>query len=211
LVEIAVLSPAEALQRLSSGDSGLTANDAASRLKTIGLNEVAHEARQTILFEIFTRANNPLNILLLTLAASSYFLGDHRAAFVIAVMVALSISLGFIQEHRSSVAASALRRMVQNKATVLRHGGPGPQGDDVPIGQVVAGDIVLLSVGDMVPAVVRLISVKDLFVNQSRVRPAPNHLLAAARLDPVCLCGTHPRHEVVVQPQIRPRLMRVAV
>ena len=107
-------------------------------------------------------------MLLLTLAVVSYFLSDQRAAIVIAVMVLLSVSLGFFQEHRSTKAADALRRMVQNKATVRRQDGGTSEGHtDVPIGQIVPGDIVLLSAGDMIPADVRLISAKDLFINQS--------------------------------------------
>ena len=83
-------------------------------------------------------------------------------------MVALSISLGFIQEHRSNKAADALRRMVLIKATVRRQvTGAAQEHAEVPIEQLVPGDIVLLSAGDMIPADLRLISAKDLFVNQS--------------------------------------------
>ena len=138
------------------------------RLHSVGPNEVAHEARHTVLGEILSRSVNPLNVLLLTLAAASYFIGDARAAIVIAIMVLLSVSLGFFQEHRSTRAAEALRRMVQNNATVRRPGSGGEHAQtDVPIGQVVPGDIVLLSAGDMIPADLRLISAKDLFINQS--------------------------------------------
>ena len=178
LGEIALLSPDEAMHRLGSAAGGLTTTEAGARLQSVGANEVAHEARQTILAEIISRSVNPLNVLLLVLAAVSFFVGDQRAAIVIAIMVALSISLGFVQEHRSTKDADALRRMVQNKATVLRHGGSADLGSgndgskdpvhsDIPIGQLVPGDIVLLSAGDMIPADVRLISSKDLFVNQS--------------------------------------------
>ena len=138
------------------------------RLHSVGPNEVAHEARHTVLGEILSRSVNPLNVLLLTLAAASYFIGDARAAIVIAIMVLLSVSLGFFQEHRSTRAAEALRRMVENNATVRRPGSGGEHAQtDVPIGQVVPGDIVLLSAGDMIPADLRLISAKDLFINQS--------------------------------------------
>jgi Mg2+-importing ATPase len=83
-------------------------------------------------------------------------------------MVLLSVSLGFFQEHRSTKAADALRRMVQANATVRRHDGGDAQGrSDVPIRQVVPGDIVFLSAGNMIPADVRLISATDLFINQS--------------------------------------------
>ena len=109
-----------------------------------------------------------MNLLLLSLATTSYFLGDQRAAIVIAVMVLLSISLSFIQEHRSNNAADKLQRMVSITATVRRQGGAEAHDHiDVPIEQLVPGDIVLLSAGDMIPANLRLISAKDLFINQS--------------------------------------------
>ena len=168
LAGVAGCSPEEALQRLGSSAEGLTTVEVATRLRSVGLNEVAHEVRHTILVEIISRSINPLNLLLLMLAATSYVLGDQRAAVVIAVMVVLSVSLGFYQEHRSTKAADALRRMVQNKATLRRQASAGAAGHgDVPIGQVVPGDIVMLSAGDMIPADIRLISAKDLFVNQS--------------------------------------------
>ena len=121
-------SPDEALQRLGSSANGLTTEEAEARLRSVGPNEVAHEVRHTILGEIISRSINPLNLLLLTLAAASYFIGDQRAAIVIAVMVLLSVSLGFFQEHRSTKAADALRRMVQTNATVRRQDGGTAQG-----------------------------------------------------------------------------------
>src|SRR6478752_158069 len=138
--------------RFSPRPPGPTAGSATSSVTS---NEVAHEARHTILVEIISRSINPLNVLLLTLAAVSYLLGDQRAAIVIAIMVLLSVSLGFFEEHRSTKAADALRRMVQTKATVRRQD-RGPGHGDVAIGQVVPGDIVLLSAGDMIPADIRL-------------------------------------------------------
>jgi Mg2+-importing ATPase len=168
LGEVAHCSSEEALQRLGSSATGLMTQEAEARLRSVGANEVAHEMRHTILGEIISRSMNPLNLLLLTLAAASYFIGDQRAAFVIAAMVLLSVSLGFFQEHRSTKAADALRRMVQTNATVRRQDGGTADGhSDVPIGQLVPGDIVLLSAGDMIPSDVRLISANDLFVNQS--------------------------------------------
>ena len=168
LNELAACPADEVLGRLVTSVDGLTTTEAGARLIAMGPNEVAHEARHTVLVEITTRSINPLNLLLLSLAAVSYVLGDHRAAMVIAVMVLLSVSLGFFQEHRSTKAADALRRMVQNKATVRRLTGTTANGpSELPIAQLVPGDIVLLSAGDMIPADVRLISAKDLFINQS--------------------------------------------
>ena len=150
-----------------------------------GPNQVAHQARHTILGELVGRSINPLNILLLSLATASYFLGDQRAAIVIAVMVVLSISLSFIQEHRSNNAADKLQRMVSITATVRRQTGAEAHDHvDVPIEQLVPGDIVLLSAGDMIPADLRLISAKDLFLNQSTLtgEAMPLEKVAAAHV-----------------------------
>ena len=92
------------------------------RLRSVGPNQVAHQAHHTIVSEVVGRSINPLNALLLSLAAACYFLSDQRAAIVIAVMVVLSVSLGFLQEHRSNNAADALRRMVLTTATLRRRG-----------------------------------------------------------------------------------------
>ena len=202
LGDVARYSPDEAMQRLGSEKNGLSNSEVDIRLRKFGANEIAREARHTVPGEILSRSINPLNILLLVLAATSFAVGDSRAATVIAVMVLLSISLGFYQEHRSTKAAEALRRMVQNKATVRRQNGPDPQGHaDVPIGQIVPGDIVLLSAGDMIPADIRLISAKDLFINQSALTgeamPLEKHAgsqLAAAEtpfdLPNICFMGS---------------------
>ena len=185
LGEIACLSSDDSLRRLSSTASGLTTDQVAERLRSAGLNQVAHQARHTILGELIGRSINPLNLLLLSLATASYFLGDQRAAIVIAVMVLLSISLSFIQEHRSNNAADKLQRMVSINATVRRQASAEAHDHvDVPIEQLVPGDIVLLSAGDMIPADLRLISAKDLFVNQSTLtgEAMPLEKVAAAHI-----------------------------
>jgi P-type Mg2+ transporter len=167
LREVARLSQAEALQRLRSAPDGLAPDEVIKRLRLFGPNQVAQGARHTILGEVAGRSINPLNVLLLALAIVSYFLGDQRAAIVIAVMVVLSVSLGFLQEHRSNKAADELRRMVLTKATLRRRGSGAQEHVDIPIEQIVPGDIVLLSAGDLIPTDIRLISAKDLFINQS--------------------------------------------
>jgi Mg2+-importing ATPase len=155
-------------KRLISSPRGLTAEDARQRLERYGPNLVARESKPTILQEIWGRARNPLNALLLTLAVVSYFLGDVRAALVIAIMVVLAIGTAFIQEHRSNEAAARLRAMVKTTVSVKRRPAAG-DGDfvELPIEQLVPGDIVKLSAGDMIPADLRLLDAKDLFINQS--------------------------------------------
>ncbi len=168
LLALGRLTPAACCASLGSGMTGLTLEDAKRRLKSVGLNLVTRETRPTIVQEIWRRAKNPLNALLLTLAVVSYFLGDVRAAIVIAVMVLLAITTSFFQEHRANQAAASLRAMVKTTASVRRRsvGGDG-QFAEVPIETLVPGDIVQLSAGDMIPADLRLLEAKDLFINQS--------------------------------------------
>jgi Mg2+-importing ATPase len=167
LIDAAIAEPAAFLKQLGTTPAGLTVAAAAQRLSALGPNPVAHERRQSFLRELVGRARNPLNFLLLSLAALSYFLGDKRAAAVIAVMVLLSVSLAFVQEHRSNNAAAKLRAMVRTTATVLRRSGTGEQVLEVPIEQLVPGDVVRLSAGDLVPADVRVLAAKDLFLNEA--------------------------------------------
>ena len=168
LIALSQLSPEPACQRLAANPVGLTEDEAARRLKAHGPNLVAREQKPTILQEIWGRTRNPLNGLLLTLATVSYFLGDLRAALVIVIMVVLSVVTAFIQEHRSNEAAARLRAMVKTTASV-RRGTPTGSLDfaEVPIETLVPGDVVRLSAGDMIPADLRLLEAKDLFVNQS--------------------------------------------
>ena len=105
---------------------------------------------------------NPLVILLLVLAASSFLTGDFRAGSVMLLMVILGVVLRFVQEARADSAAAKLRAMISVHATVLRDGQP----QEVPIGHLVPGDVVQLAAGDMIPADVRLLSCKDLFLIQ---------------------------------------------
>jgi Mg2+-importing ATPase len=185
LARVSRLQPLEACAKLGSALEGLSSAEAAVRLKKFGPNLVARERKATIPQELWSRARNPLNALLLTLASVSYFLGDVRAAVVIAAMVLLAITTAFIQEHRSNEAAARLRAMVHTTASVRR----SPcQSDDpfseIPIDCLVPGDLVRFSAGDMIPADLRLLEAKDLFINQSALTgesmPAEKHAQACA-------------------------------
>ncbi len=168
LAATSCLPPEKVCPKLGSDPQGLSEAEAEARLEAIGPNLVARERRATIPQELWGRARDPLNALLLTLAAISYFLGDIRAAVVIAVMVILAITTAFIQEHRSNKAAARLRAMVHTTASVRRTpcGAEDPF-REIPIERLVPGDVVRLSAGDMIPADLRLLEAKDLFINQS--------------------------------------------
>ncbi|WP_245276335.1 magnesium-translocating P-type ATPase [Methylocapsa aurea] len=159
---------------LRASPDGLDAAEAKARLALVGPNIIAKEGRPSVVKEIWGCAKSPLNALLLSLAVVSYFLGDFRAAVVIAIMVVLAVTTAFIQEHRSNNAAAKLRAMVKTTASVKRRGAAIPAGEDLSQGfseiamdRLVPGDIVRLSAGDMIPADLRLLSAKDLFINQA--------------------------------------------
>jgi P-type Mg2+ transporter len=164
--------PAEALRSLDCSDAGLDEAEAAERLERFGPNQIARERRTGIVYELINRTKNPLNALLLTLSVVSWFLGDARAAVIIAAMVILSIATAFVQEHRSNQAAAKLRALVKTTASVKRRGGSAPASKvegfvEIPMEEIVPGDLVAVSAGDMIPADLRLLSAKDLFINQS--------------------------------------------
>jgi Mg2+-importing ATPase len=168
LAEVSRLPPSDACARAESSLEGLSQTEAAARLAKFGPNLVAREAKATILQELWSRARNPLNALLLSLATVSYFSGDVRAAVVIASMVVLAIVTAFIQEHRSNEAAAKLRAMVHTTASVRRTPNDAKNPFvEIPIEQLVPGDFVRLSAGDIIPAELRLLEAKDLFINQS--------------------------------------------
>ena len=159
----AARTPAEELlQKLQTVSIGLTEAEAEERARVIGPNAVAQEKPQTWPIRLLKIIRNPLVILLTTLSAVSFATGDARAGTVMAMMVVLSVGLRFLQEARADAAAAKLRAMIHVTASVVRDGVP----KEIPLHDLVPGDIVHLSAGDMIPGDVRLLSSKDLFVSQ---------------------------------------------
>src|SRR5579864_6793024 len=151
------------LRELESRPDGLSQAEADSRLKQYGPNEIAREKRQSALMRILSNVKNPLVLLLTALGVLSFLTGDLRAAAVIFVMVVLGVVLRFFQEMRADHDAEKLKAMVSNTATLVR----GGKEAEVPLKMLVPGDIIRLAAGDMVPADVRVLSAKDLFLNQA--------------------------------------------
>lgn len=162
LLETAAREPEEVLQKLHTSKEGLSEEEAGRRLQEYGPNVVAREARHSHIRLLGKALINPLVILLLVIAASSFLTGDFRAGIVVLLMVFLGVVLRFVQEARASSAAAKLQAMISVHATVLRDGQP----QEVPIGHLVPGDVVQLAAGDMIPADVRLLLCKDLFLIQ---------------------------------------------
>jgi Mg2+-importing ATPase len=152
----------ELLLQLRTDRGGLTEAEAGERARTTGPNEVAQEKPQGWPVRLLRIIRNPLVILLATLSAISFATGDARAGTVMAMMVALSVGLRFWQEARADAAAAELKAMIHVTATVVRDG----QAREIPLRDLVPGDVVQLSAGDMIPGDVRVLGSKDLFVSQ---------------------------------------------
>ena len=152
----------ELLRDLRTSLSGLTQAEAEERARTTGPNEVAQERKQGWPIRLLKITRNPLVILLTILSAVSFLTGDARAGSVMAIMVALSVGLRFWQEARADAAAAKLKAMIHVTATVVRDG----VAREIPLRDLVPGDIIKLAAGDMIPGDVRLLSSKDVFVSQ---------------------------------------------
>ena len=159
----------EVLKNLDTSDRGLTETEVQERLEKEGLNEVSHEKAPSWVILLLKNFTNPFTALLICLAVISFFLGELDAVIIILVMVALSVIMRFVQEFRSNKAAEKLKALVSTKATVLRREKEGdePKKQEIDIKYLVAGDIIHLSAGDMLPGDVRLVSAKELYVSQS--------------------------------------------
>ncbi len=142
---------------------GLSGQEAERRLEQYGYNEPAKKKKRRILFQILSRFVNPLVIVLFIIAGFSLFFGERISAILIIIMAFISVFLSFIQEYRAGKEAEKLSEMVRTTATVYRNG----KSKEVNIREIVPGDIVDLFAGDMIPDDLRIISCKDLFINQA--------------------------------------------
>jgi Mg2+-importing ATPase len=216
-------------QRFSSHADGLSAEEADTIRARVGRNEVSADKALSWWRHLWICYRNPFNVLLTLLALVSWLTEDATATLVIGAMVLISTVLRFVQEGRSNRAADRLKEMVSNTATVLRRHVPeyaedvegatsalqqpvaanhsyvhgyGPQRIELPIRDLVPGDIVLLSAGDMIPADLRILAAKDLFVSQAALtgESLPVEKFARSRrpeesnpleLDSLCFMGTN--------------------
>jgi Mg2+-importing ATPase len=162
LLEAASLTSDGVYQRLQSRATGLTAGEAEVRLNTYGPNTVAADGRKSIWLLLWHALINPLVVLLAILSTVSFSTGDARAGIVMSLMIVLGVGLRLIQERKADSTAAKLKGMISVTATVFRDGEP----QELPVAQLVPGDVVKLAAGDMIPADVRILGAKDLFVIQ---------------------------------------------
>ncbi|MBF0153865.1 MAG: magnesium-translocating P-type ATPase [Magnetococcales bacterium] len=185
LVAAARSDPNALLRQLHSHPDGLSAARAELIREQVGPNQIEQEKPLPWWLHLWHCYKTPFDLLLTLLAIISYVTEDMKATIVIGSMVVLSVAIRFWQERKSNIAADKLKAMVSNTATVMRrdlsedaaeearryfdiklHTKPARRGE-VPIAQLVPGDVVLLSAGDMIPGDCRVLLAKDLFVSQA--------------------------------------------
>jgi P-type Mg2+ transporter len=150
-------------QYFLTGEKGLADIEARERLRQYGPNRIPTEVDHGVVFDLLRRFANPLTMLLFVVASLSFFFGGTLSALIITCMILMSVTLSYFQEHRAKKAAAQLHALVQTTCTVVRDGAEA----EIPLVNIVPGDTVKLSSGDIVPADMRILANKDMFVNQS--------------------------------------------
>ncbi len=167
------------LQQLLAGvgstQDGLSSDEASKRLQRFGPNDVTDYQCTPLWLQFLAHFYNPLVIMLLVASVFSMLTGDIASFIIISIIVLLSVTIDFFQELRAENGINALRSSVALKALLLRDAVE----KTLPVTQVVPGDIINLSAGDLIPADGRIITSKDLFINQSMLTgesyPAEKH------------------------------------
>ena len=181
-----------------SSTGGLSATAARAALEQYGPNELSQTPKKTFIRDIYDRLKNPLVIQLLVICFVSLFMGDHRSAVVVGGMIVLSVALSYFQESRSGKAMEDLRAIIETTCTAVRDGKEA----EVPLDELVPGDVVVLQVGSIIPADLIIVSARDFYLNQSALtgESMPVEKMAAAsgaagksvfELENVCFQGAN--------------------
>src|SRR5271157_2333150 len=157
------ISTSELLQKLETTNNGLTGNDALRRLARYGANLLKPPKRSDALALLLGQFKSPIILILFFATGLSFFLRDPADAIIILSIVLASGLLGFWQERGASNAVKKLLSIVQIKAAVVRDG----TSREIPVEEIVPGDIVILNAGDIVPGDGLVYEAKDLFVDEA--------------------------------------------
>jgi Ca2+-transporting ATPase len=157
------LSPEAAFQELISSETGLSQDQAQTRLQLHGPNQIKRKPKDSVLQLLWRQINNPLIWVLLGSGTLAVVLGKMTDGLVVLSVVVINAIIGFIQEFKAGRAIEALSDMVPQNAIVIREG----RNVTVPAVELVPGDVVLLAAGDSVPADMRLVSLKNLQVEEA--------------------------------------------
>ncbi|MCM3902200.1 MAG: magnesium-translocating P-type ATPase, partial [Pyrinomonadaceae bacterium] len=153
----------ELLQQLQTTAQGLTSDDTRARLTRYGANLLKPKKKSDALTLLLSQFESPIILILFIATGLSFFLHDPVDAIIILTIVLVSGLLGFWQEHSATNAVEKLLAIVQIKASVLRDGGA----KEIPVEEIVPGDIVILNAGDIVPGDCLVFESKDLFIDEA--------------------------------------------
>ena len=153
----------EAFKELSSSENGLSGDEAGARLKQYGLNAFRARSRSSSLILFLLQFKNPITVLLIAAALLSMGLGDFTDAVIILFIILVTSILGFWQEKGAANAITELLKMVQIKCSIVRDGNE----NEMPVEQVVPGDIIVLNAGDVIPGDSLLLESKELFIDEA--------------------------------------------
>ena len=154
---------------VDSGPGGLAADNARERLARFGPNRFVDRPTRALWLDYLAHFRNPLVLVLLGAAAVEAATGEPTGALIVIALVVASVTIDFVQERRASRVAEDLRATVAVHARVVRDG----RELDVPVAEVVPGDVVLLAAGDLVPADGRVLEARDFFVQQANLTGEP--------------------------------------
>jgi len=167
----------EIYSSMSTTSNGLSARQAEELLEECGKNIITTDKGNTVAHRLREAIINPFNIVLLVIAAITFFTDviyaskpDYLTVGIILALVALSSLVAFVQNQRSNAAAEKLSQMISNKADVLRDA----KRIEISMDEIVPGDIVRLSAGDMIPADIRFLTAKDAFIAQAALTGESN-------------------------------------
>ena len=157
------------LRELGAAPAGLSNKAAQRRLAEYGPNDALIHRRRPLWRQTLDRLANPLILILLFASGLSAWTGEVTSFVIIVVIILLSVVLDVVQQARAENTVDALRRSVGLKAQALRDG----EAHEIPVDQLVPGDVVELKAGDIVPGDCRLLTERDLFVNQAMLTGEP--------------------------------------
>ncbi len=161
--DIVTISIEELMVQLNTTLRGLNSDQAAERLEIYGPNELAQEHKHSAIKEFLMHFKSPLVIILLIASVITGVLNEYANTAIILTIIFASVILDYYQEAKAEKAAQLLKQKVSTTATVLRDSIK----QEIKFPEIVPGDIIFLSAGDIAPADARVISAKDLFINQS--------------------------------------------
>ena len=157
------LPETELLETLNTTQGGLKSDEALERLTRYGPNLLERKKKTDAFTLLMRQFSSPISLILLFAVALSFFLLDPQDAAIILVIVLVSGSLGFWQERGAANAVEKLLAIIQTRATVFRDGHP----IEIPVEEVVPGDVIKLNAGDIIPGDSAILDSKDLFVDEA--------------------------------------------